>query len=735
MNESINNISFSWSISMILAGILAVVVTTVLSYKAWRRSGFSRNMGILELLRVLLVLLVALLLNQPEWVKDITPDIRPKLVVLYDDTPSMDTEDVDGTNGVSDAQISRKDRIKPILEESFWEQVRTKMDVDIVPLSSCGKMPDSGGTDLNSSLSYALKSFDGMNYMTLVSDGDWNTGGSPVDSALAFRMHEIPVYSVVVGSDKPLPDIELVSFDAPTFGVVNKPLRIPFTIRSSLSEVYEDTAVLEITESDDTLKRIRIEKMQTFSDSITWRPSSVGDYKLKLIVPLHGSESNTNNNEQEVSLSIREEAIKVLMVESKPRWEYRYLRNALMRDPGVDVNCLLFCSDIDRMGGGDGYIEEFPQSKDLAGFDVIFLGDVGIDAQELTVDQCRELSQVVQNQAVGLVFMPGFMGRQHTLLSTDLGGLYPVVLDKSKPKGFGARVKGEFSLTEQGKSSLLTRFEDTYESNALLWEKLPGFQWHAPVLHAKAGSTVLAVHKTKRMEHGRIPLIVTKTYGTGKILFMGTDGAWRWRKGVEDKYHYRFWGQVARWMAYQRKIASVSNMRFYYLPDRPKVGDVVSLKANIMTSTGEPLLSGTAVVQIASPSGRTESIQLKPAGLDGWGLFTGIFEPDEQGRYSVTLSCRETGGELDATLDVRGVVREKMGQAANLDVLEEIASVTRGAMVHIDSIHTLIDKLVNSPPPDVVLVRTKIWCHPVMAGVVILLLGIFWIGRKLIGVV
>ena len=57
---------------------------------------------------------------------------------------------------------------------------------------------------------------------------------------------------------------------------------------------------------------------------------------------------------------------------------------------------------------------------------------------------------------------------------------------------------------------------------------------------------------------------VTKTYGTGKVLFMGTDSAWRWREGVEDRYHYRFWGQVARWMAYQRTMAQGQSMRLFF---------------------------------------------------------------------------------------------------------------------------------------------------------------------------
>ena len=77
---------------------------------------------------------------------------------------------------------------------------------------------------------------------------------------------------------------------------------------------------------------------------------------------------------------------------------------------------------------------------------------------------------------------------------------------------------------------MLTKLAETDAASGQVWESLPGFQWYAPVMRAKAGSEVLAVHKTETSGVGRVPLLVTKTYGTGKILFMGTDAAWRWRE-------------------------------------------------------------------------------------------------------------------------------------------------------------------------------------------------------------
>ena len=40
-----------------------------------------------------------------------------------------------------------------------------------------------------------------------------------------------------------------------------------------------------------------------------------------------------------------------------------------------------------------------------------------------------------------------------------------------------------------------------------------------------------------------------QNYGLGRVLYIGIDSTWRWRKGVGDLYHHRFWGQVTRWAA------------------------------------------------------------------------------------------------------------------------------------------------------------------------------------------
>jgi hypothetical protein len=372
--------------------------------------------------------------------------------------------------------------------------------------------------------------------------------------------------------------------------------------------------------------------------------------------------------------------------------------------------------------------------EELAKFDVVFLGDVGLGDGQLTAEQCRLLKGLVEHQASGLVFMPGWQGRQFSLLETGLADLYPVVLDEAQPGGWGSRTPGHFDLTEAGRRSLLTNLADTEDNNLEVWESLPGFQWYAPVVRAKGGGEVLAVHKDVANDNGRLPLLVTRTFGTGKVLFMGTDGAWRWREGVEDKYHYRFWGQVVRWMAYQRNMVKGETMRLYYSPDQPQVRQTLALYAHVTERSGEPLSKGDVTARITAPSGKVETVRFTSTGEE-WGVFHAHFTTAEPGSHTVVLTCRQTGATLETAVFVQGAAGERVGRPARPEVLEEIARVTRGKMLAPGKMDQLIQSLAELPDPPPSVRRFQLWSHPALVGGVVFLLGAFWVGRKIIGLI
>ncbi len=732
MQATTSSLIFNPSPTAVALSIGFVGVMAGLAFLAWRRSGYRRAIGWLEFLRVLIALGIAITLLQPEWLETFKPETKPVLAVLHDVSGSMSTQDVIDPSETESEPQSRAATAKPLIEPKLWEPLKERMEVVIEPFSS-SQEPAPEGTDLHAALTSVLEKQPNLKALVVISDGDWNSGSPPAQAATRLRMREVPVFTVPVGAETRLPDLELSSFDAPTFAIAGKPLRIPFVIDSSLPRDEVVMLEMQVSSGEIITKEVTLPAMGRFQDAIAWKPDKPGEVKLKLTIPKTSSERYPENNSQEATLAVRKEQLRVLVIESYPRWEYRYLRNALERDPGVEVNCLLLHPSLGKPGAGRGYLSAFPKDDALTKYDVVFLGDVGLNKGQLTSEQVIALQKLVRDQAAGLVFMPGFHGFQSTLQGTPLAELIPVLWDAAQPRGWGSSTPGNFALTEAGARSLLTKLEDSDEASARVWSTLPGFQWYAPALRAKAGSEVLAIHGSESNAFGRVPLIVTKTYGAGKILFMGTDGAWRWRKGVEDKYHYRFWGQVVRWMAYQRNMSSGETMRLFYSPDRPRTGDVLTLNANVMSVSGEPLREGAVIAQIAAPSGKVASVRLTPAGEEAWGLFNGTFTPNEPGEHRVQLTCAEAGATLEAKISIQGTSREKRGQPARVDVLREIAQFTRGTLLSANDPAGTVAAIAALPEPEIQERRLQIWAHPAWAGTLILLLGIFWLGRKAAG--
>jgi hypothetical protein len=731
--NTVRSLTFLWTPWSVALSIVVVAVTAALCFVAWRRSGYRTDYGVLELLRLALVTLVALLFNQPEWVEEYRPIEKPAIAVLVDGSPSMGTQDVKSSLQPSAPVISRRDAIAPLSESTFFNALKGEWSPVIQPFSAAKA---DEGTNLHAALAGAQARVDNLRAVVLASDGDWNTGPAPVNAATTLRLKDIPVFVVPVGSPSRLPDVELLSLDSPTFGIVGKSVRVSFTIESSLPRESVATVKLTTGDGEEVSKEIRIAAMGRTSDWLVWKPKAVGDYTLTLDVPMQSEELLADNNRRTAPIAVREEKLRVLVVESLPRWEYRYLRNALSRDPGVEVSCLLFHPGLAKGGGGSkDYIKQFPQGlEELSKYDVVFLGDVGVSEGQLTTENCRLLKGLVEHQASGLVFLPGWQGQQMSLFDTELSELCPVVLDAAQPEGWGSRSACHFELTELGRRSLLTKLAETEEDNLAVWEDLPGFQWYAPVLRAKAGSEVLCVHKEISNEFGRLPLLATRTFGAGKVLYMATDGAWRWRKGVEDKYHYLFWGQVVRWMAYRRNMAKGETMRLYYSPDQPQVRQTIALAANVMEKSGEPLQKGDVSARIVAPSGKSETVRLASAG-DEWGAFAAQFTPDEPGRHEVTLACKQTGATLEASIFVQGAVVERIGKPARPEILEEIARVTRGQTIQPDRLEQVLESLAALPEPPPSVRRVQLWCHPAVAAALVALLGVFWVGRKVVGLI
>ena len=743
MQFQINQLHFAAPSLFVWLGLILLVAIGYYSWTAFRRAARPMRTGLLELLRFLIACLVVLLLLQPEWHRVINPTDEPEVVILVDNSLSMSTVDaIENPDGAQPKVIARAQLAQDILASRFYLPLMDdgKTTVNVEFFDAPAEILEAGqqsGTNLEKALSNILDNRPNLRSVILITDGDWNQGKMPVSVAQKYRLRDIPIFPMPIGSETRLPDLDLVSVTAPTYGIVGENVQIPFTIRSSLDRDLRTIVRLRDSEGNEVSKDVVIPARETLYESIVYRLEKEGSHTLTLTIPPAAGELLPDNNSRQFTISGKPEDIKVLVIETLPRWEYRFIRNALSRDPGVQVDCLLLHP---KLGPGDGpdYIQAFPDKpEDLQKYDVVFIGDIGIGENQLTTEQAELLKGLVENQASGLVFIPGSQGNWETLLKSPLGDLMPVLLDDKQPNGVSEATASPLELTSEGRSSLLTMLADTEDKNPGVWSSLPGFYWHAPVIRAKSGTEVLAVHANHRNEYGRIPLLVTNRAGSGKVLFLGHDSAWRWRRGVEDLYHYRFWGQVARWMSYQRNIATDQRIRLYFSPERPKPGDVVTLTANAFDANGAPLKEGPIPLDLTAPSGKTTRLELKATDEENtWGTFTAKFTVSQAGSWNLAAYLPDeptSEPQLSTTILAQEDVLEKIGQPARPEVLAEVASISRGRNSNATDLPGLLKELQLLPTPRPQTIPLRLWAHPAAAILLVVLLGLFWTGRKLNG--
>jgi len=61
------------------------------------------------------------------------------------------------------------------------------------------------------------------------------------------------------------------------------------------------------------------------------------------------------------------------------------------------------------------------------------------------------------------------------------------------------------------------------------------------------------------------------------------------------------------------------------------------------------------------------------------------------------------------------------------------AKITEGKLVPVSEVRSLLDYLATLPEPEPTVHRIRIWAHPLWAGLLVLLPGLFWTARKMIG--
>ena len=134
MNQA-HSITFHPSPWTVAAAIFVWLIVAGLSFIAWRRSGYRASIGALEFLRLVILAVIGVLLNQPEWIEEYRPNDKPAIAVLWDESNSMTTKDVVDSKQPSSEARTRTDAITALKNDGAWSPLRERFNIVMQPFA------------------------------------------------------------------------------------------------------------------------------------------------------------------------------------------------------------------------------------------------------------------------------------------------------------------------------------------------------------------------------------------------------------------------------------------------------------------------------------------------------------------------------------------------------------------------------------------------------------------------
>jgi len=500
------------------------------------------------------------------------------------------------------------------------------------------------------------------------------------------RSHKVPVFTVGVGDARPQKNIAVRRLEAPEKALVGDFITAWVTVSAQEYPSRMATVVLRRGKEEVARKEVMLAPGgEPVRAELRFKPREAGDMRYTArIEPLPG-EILADDNEASARVAVTEDKLRVLYVEGQdlPRFEYRYLKNAFLRDHTLEISCLLASSDGSYFYEGNLPLDTYPtEKKDLYRYDVIIFGDVEPRADFFSPEQLEMTKNFVLQEGGGFLMLAGERHAPLEYVDTPIADLLPVVVSNSDPGLFDmVRPKTEPyrpEITREGWANPILRLEGEETANRETWADLPGFYWYFPVPKAKRAAQVLARHPFAKGADGeKRVLVATQIYGAGRTMFMGVDEVWRWRYGYGDRYFYRFYAQALRYLAAGKRAGQ--NRRFQVEVGREEynLGERVRIVATVRDEEFDPLRAPGVKAHVRVPGRDAIVVELAPA-PNRPGEYIGEFAPEVRGDYTAWLKDEAGRAADECTFSLRVPRREFERTRMNRQLLRNMAAASAG---------------------------------------------------------
>ncbi len=717
------------------------------------------------------------------------------VAVLVDTSQSMSVADLQSANGKSQ---SRVEVIEDALKGSgFLAALRQKHNVEVAtfdrefhPVASWDRKisnsqlsdaseeldPRESGTELDWSallqpqgretrLGDALQNVlkqqraGQLAGVVVLTDGDQNSGIDAISLFDTDKPVQVPLYTVGIGSSDPRRNVRVQELNAPARVYPEDRTTITGIIQAEgmagrLVTVQLFAREAELPDAISTLvdeRDIQIDdNQQSVPAEFEIEPETIGSLILQLKVVPSEDDHYAGDNHREVELEVVESTSHVLLIAGGANRDYQFLRNQLYRDRHAKVDVWVQSASGAVSQEADQILHEFPQTKEeLYNYDCIVAFDPNwefLDARQVDL-----LESWVADEAGGLIVVAGpiyTLSWSQSPEHTKIRSLYPVefqrrltLLDDGL---YGSKTPWPILFTREGEEAEFLALTDNAAESQLLWTEFPGVYGCYAVKGPKPGARVLGYYGDPDASFtAEYPVYMAEQfYGGGRVFYLGSAELWRLR-AMDPSYFEYLTTRLIRHVSQGRLLKGSSRGRLLVEQDRYTVGSEVVVRAQLLASSREPLLSDSVTARVIDNQGVGQKLLLK-ADKSRPGNFIGQFTARQAGSYRIELPVPETVEEqLVRRIQVVLPDLEFENTTRNDQLLKQLSAITGGKYYtslnqalhgeeEIRSIESLIESraetriLRGTPDPDF-----SEWLNKLLLGMICGALCLEWLLRRL----
>lgn len=793
-NVEIDRLLFARPLTAPVWGIIIVGVLTliVLLYRREREIHRGWRIG-LGATRIMILLLIVAALFEPTAIVRETYQEKRTLAVLIDTSKSMTIKDQrKRPEAITDAAVAlgyiplameeapdggsplNTVQRKTIAASSRLALTRTLLSKSAAPLF------DSIGEDLNvryytfgdtvevlgdsqgnpraeiesikadkagSALATAIRSVANANRgrslagIVVLSDGIETGSDQPEAVAYDLGARGIPVYTIPMGVPDP-DDVSIRNAIVQDVAFVGDTVPVRVQIRSNGYEKRASNLVVRFDEKEVAKKNVVLEGgLQVVDLAFDARVKAKGAVLLEVEIESFAGEATVVNNTITRSVRVVNEKINVLCIEGSARWEYRYLRAILKRDPRINATFIATRAGNDLAMHASDYIARFPEDADAAfKYDLVILGDV--DKNFFNPGELARLQELVSERGGSLLMLAGPKHSPSSYAESPVEDMLPVKIN-AKEKWFDVDKNVYPVLTPEGRSSLVLTLERDRDKNDRIWTHVAPMDRLPPLGAPRPGASVLAALSDAGTRTRSYPLISWQRYGTGKCMLMATDRLWRLRLRTGDKYHWRVWSQCIQFLTLSRLMGEHKRIRMETDRVSYPEGREVRIYAEVLDEDFEPVLRSNYDVYVSlikeddddaenvddEPANRGTRVNLRPDTTRP-GLYAGYFTPPGKGRYRI----RARKGDADISnmieIQVADVRAEMVKTDMQLERLQHISRLSGGECLRVADIADMGKSVDRTPKTMTSRTELSLWRNWIFALLIVALTGFEWMVRR-----